>query len=420
MYFMYSEVHRNLRINLRMVKTSQLPAVDRTVPLEQISQFAEKVSIFTDELRNTILAPRPRKAAPVFKTGEIAEMCNISHSQVQYLATKSDGELPAGTAAGTGRTRTFTLEEARLWVQKVSDIYQTPLVTGTREPEGKIVITAQLKGGSAKTTTTMCLAQGLTLRGRKVLVIDLDPQASLSELCGLYAEKDVTPDDTVLPYIYDQEVEGGLETRVQSTYWDGLDVIPAHTELIGAEFHLPAMQKMRPGFRFWTVLRQGLEPLRKRYDYILMDTSPSLSYLNLNALLAADAMVMPMVPENLDFISSLSFWRLFSDVSKSFIKYEQDKKYDFISLMLSRVDYGRTSSAPIVRAWAQSAYESWLHSIEVPASSVMSTGALAFSTVFDVSSTHSAAKSLQRVRQPLVDYCRWVDEIYAEKWRNAQ
>ena len=54
-----------------MVKTSQLPAVDRTVPLEQISQFAERVSIFTDELRDTILAPRPRKAAPVFKTGEM-------------------------------------------------------------------------------------------------------------------------------------------------------------------------------------------------------------------------------------------------------------------------------------------------------------------------------------------------------------
>jgi chromosome partitioning protein len=403
-----------------MVRTSQLPAVDRTVHFEQISQFAEKVTIFTNELRDTILAPRPRKTAPVFKTGEIAEMCNISHSQVQYLATKGDGELPPGTAAGTGRTRTFTLEEARIWVQKVSDIYQTSLVTRLKEPDGKIIITAQLKGGSAKTTTTMCLAQGLSLRGRKVLVVDLDPQASLSELCGLYAEKDVTPEDTVLPFVYDQDIDGALEARVQSTYWDGIDVIPAHTELIGAEFHLPAMQKMKPGFRFWTVLRQGLEPLRKKYDYILMDTSPSLSYLNLNALMAADAMIMPMVPENLDFISSLSFWRLFSDVSKSFIKYEKDKKYDFVSLVLSRVDYGRNSSAPIVRAWAQSAYENWLHSIEVPASSVMSTGALAFSTVFDISSTHSAAKSLQRVRQPLVDYCRWIDEIYSEKWRNAQ
>jgi len=402
-----------------MVNISQLPAVDRTVTLEQISEFAEKVSIFTDELRDTILAPRPRKAPPVFKTGEIAELCNITHSQVQYLATKSEGALPSGTVAGTGRTRIFTLAEARTWVQKVSDIYQTPLVTGGREPEGKIVIVAQLKGGSAKTTTTMCVAQGLSLRGRKVLVVDLDPQASLSELCGLYAEKDVTADDSILPFVYDQALEGGLASRIQSTYWDGLDVIPAHTELIGAEFHLPAMQKMKPGFKFWTVLRQGLEPLRKLYDYILIDTSPSLSYLNLNALLAADAMVMPMVPENLDFISSLSFWRLFSDVSKSFIKYEQDKKYDFVSLVLSRVDYGKNSSAPIVRAWAQSAYESWLHSIEVPASSVMSTGALAFSTVFDVSSTHNAAKALQRVRQPLTQYCQWLDDIYAEQWRTA-
>jgi chromosome partitioning protein len=180
------------------------------------------------------------------------------------------------------------------------------------------------------------------------------------------------------------------------------------------------MQRVTPGFKFWTVLRDGLQPLRAKYDYILMDTSPSLSYMNLNALLAADAMVMPMVPESLDFISSLSFWKLFSDVSKSFLQYEQGKKYDFVSLVLSKVDYGRTSSAPVVRAWAESAYEKWLHSIEVPASSVMSTGALAFSTVFDVSSSHSAAKSLQRVRQPLVDYCRWIDEMYAEKWRNEQ
>jgi len=405
-----------------MAKTSILPAVDRTVTLQAISEFAEKVAIFTDELRESILAPRPRKTPPVFKTGEIAEMCNVTHSQVQYLATKVDSELPKGTATGTGRTRIFTLAEARVWVQKISDIYQTPLVTGAPGPghEGKIVITAQLKGGSAKTTTTMCLAQALSLRGRKVLVVDLDPQASLSELCGLYAEKDVTAEDTVLPYIYDQEIEGGLAAQVQSTYWDGIDIIPAHTELIGGEFHLPAMQSQRKGFRFWTVLRQGLEPLRKQYDYILMDTSPSLSYMNLNALMAADALVMPMVPENLDFISSLSFWRLFSDVSRTFLKFEADKKYDFISLLLSKVDYGRQSSAPIVRSWAESAYESWLHAIEVPASSVMSNGGLALATAFDVSSTHSAAKSLQRVRQPIVNYARWLDELYVEKWSKAQ
>jgi chromosome partitioning protein len=405
-----------------MAKVSQPLPIDRTVTLEEISDFAEVVTDYATELRDRILAPRPRKNPPIFTTGEIAEMCGLTRNQVQYQLSKNDGVLPEGTSTGTGRSRSrqFSLAEARTWVQRISDIYQTPLLAGpSDEFEGKVIITSQLKGGSAKTTTTMCLAQGLTLRGRKVLVVDLDPQASLSELCGLYAEKEVSPDSTVLPYIYDQNVEGGLLSRVQSTYWDGLDIIPAHTELVGAEYHLPAMQMQTPGFKFWRVLRDGLAPLRKFYDYIILDTSPSLSYLNLNALMAADAMVMPMVPENLDFFSSLSFWRLFSDVAKSFIRFEADKKYDFVSVLLTRVNYGPTSSAPVVRTWAQGAYRQWLDPFEVPASSVMSSGALAFTTVFDISSTHSQAKSLQRVRQPLIEYCRWVDDQFVKNWKQA-
>jgi chromosome partitioning protein len=406
-----------------MANMSQPMPIDRTVTLAQISDFADVVTDYATELRDQILAPRPRKSAPMFTTGEIAELCGLTRQQVHYLVSKSEGVLPEGQSTGTGRSRSrmFTLAETRTWVQRVSEIFQTPLVEGPSDDfEGKVIITSQLKGGSAKTTTTMCLAQGLTLRGRKVLVIDLDPQASLSELCGLYAEKEIFPEDTVLPFIYDQKLEGGLLGKVQTTYWDGLDIIPAHTELVGAEYHLPAMQMKLPGFRFWTVLRDGLAPLRKHYDYIILDTSPSLSYLNLNALMAADAMVMPMVPENLDFFSSLSFWRLFSDVAKSFIKYETNKKYDFVSVLLTRVNYGPTASTPVVRTWAQGAYRQWLDPFEVPASSVMSSGALAFTTVFDIASTHSQAKSLARVRQPLVDYCRWVDDQFVKQWRPVQ
>jgi chromosome partitioning protein len=406
-----------------MANVSQPMPIDLTVSLAQISDFADVVTDYATELRDQILAPRPRKSPPMFTTGEIAELCGLTRQQVHYQVSKGDGVLPEGQSTGTGRSRSrmFTLAEARTWVQRVSDVYQTPLVEGPSDAfEGKVIITSQLKGGSAKTTTTMCLAQGLTLRGRKVLVVDLDPQASLSELCGLYAEKEVFPDDTVLPFVYDQKVEGGLLSRVQPTYWDGLDIIPAHTELVGAEYHLPAMQLKVPGFKFWTVLRDGLAPLRKHYDYIILDTSPSLSYLNLNALMAADAMVMPMVPENLDFFSSLSFWRLFSDVAKSFIRFETNKKYDFVSVLLTRVNYGPTAATPVVRTWAHGAYRHWLSQFEVPASSVMSSGALAFTTVFDISSTHSQAKSLARVRQPLIDYCRWVDEQFVKQWRPAQ
>ncbi|KGC70172.1 cobQ/CobB/MinD/ParA nucleotide binding domain protein [Burkholderia pseudomallei] len=399
------------------MKMSELPAVERHVRLSQLGEFAKRLSVMTDELRDQILAPRPRKTAPVFTIGELTDMCGIDRQKINYLATKEGGSLPPGEAHGTGRSRIFTLAEARTWVQQVSNVHQTALVTGQGHHRGRVLITANFKGGSCKTTTTMCIAQGLSLRGRRVLVIDLDPQASLSELCGLYAEKDVTWEDTVLPFIYDPAIEGGLGAKVQTTYWDGLDVIPSHNYLHDAEFHLPTAQKEDPEYEFWSVLRRGIEPLRAHYDYIILDTAPSLSYMTLNGLMAADAMVMPLVPESLDFISSVSFWSLFSEVAAGFVEHEVDKTYDFISVLLSKVDYGTTSSAPVVRSWAQRAYGDWLATTEIPASSVMSNGALAFSTVFDLSRSDGIAKTLARVKRPLMDYCKWIDDQYVAQWR---
>ncbi|KVD60244.1 ParA family protein [Burkholderia ubonensis] len=399
------------------MKMSELPAVDRHVKLSQLGEFAKRLSVMTDELRDQILAPRPRKTAPVFTIGELTDMCGIDRQKINYLATKEGGDLPRGEAHGTGRSRIFTLAEARTWVQQVSNVHQTALVTGQGHHRGRVLITANFKGGSCKTTTTMCIGQCLSLRGRRILVIDLDPQASLSELCGLYAEKDVTWEDTVLPFIYDPAIEGGLGAKVQTTYWDGLDVIPSHNYLHDAEFHLPTAQKENPEYEFWSVLRRGIEPLRAHYDYIILDTAPSLSYMTLNGLMAADAMVMPLVPESLDFISSVSFWSLFSEVAAGFVEHEFDKTYDFISVLLSKVDYGTTSSAPVVRSWAQRAYGDWLATTEIPASSVMSNGALAFSTVFDLSRADGVAKTLARVKQPLMDYCKWIDDQYVAQWR---
>ncbi len=399
-----------------MANTIEFPAIDRRVDLHGVMQFAKDSSDLAEELRTLMLAPRPRKAAPTFTSAQVAELCGIDRIKLNNLLSTREG-LPQGVAQGSGRSRVFTLEEARIWVQQVSDIYQTPLHTGARDGDGKVVLVANFKGGSTKTTTTMCLAQSLTLRGRKVLLIDLDPQASLTELCGMYAEKEVTEDDTVLPFIYDPQMEGGLMRLVRPTYWDGLDVIPAHPTLFSAEFHIPGTVIKNPSFKFWALLREGVESLRKHYDYILMDTAPSLSYLTINALMAADAIVMPLVPESLDFTSAVAFWGLFSDLANTIIERGDEKTYDFISVLLSKVDNGRTSSAPVVRSWVRSMYKDWLSALEVPASSAMSNGALAMQTVFDISKGDLAEKTVSRVRQPLIDYVQWLDDHYVELWR---
>lgn len=403
-----------------MAKTIELPGIDRRIDLRGVIEFAEEAATLSDELREMMLAPRPRKTAPRFTSAQVAELCGIDRAKLNYLASREGSDLPPGEVHGSGRSRAFSLSETRTWVQKVSDIYQTPLHTGVRDGDGKVVLVANFKGGSTKTTTTMCLAQGLTLRGRKVLLIDLDPQASLTELCGLYAEKEVTEESTVLPFIYNPQMDGGLMNFVQETYWDGLDVIPAHPTLFSAEFHIPGSVIKNPNYKFWSLLRDGMEPLRKRYDYIILDTAPSLSYLTINALMAADSMVMPLVPESLDFISSVSFWGLFSDLAQSIMEHGDTRTYDFISVLLSKVDNGTSSSAPVVRSWVQRTYKEWLSGLEVPASSAMSNGALAMATVFDISKGDLAEKTVSRVRQPLMDYVRWLDEMYIEHWRTGK
>jgi len=173
-----------------MANVVTLPMEDRKVTLREVANFADTLEPFADNLREQILAPRPRKVAPFYTISELAEMCNLTRQQIQYLVTKGDAVLPTGTLNGNGRSRTFTLPEVRTWVKMASDIYQTQVDDNDGKFKGKVLTTAQLKGGSAKTTTTVCLAQALTLLGRKVLLIDLDPQASATiPSCPIYTTR---------------------------------------------------------------------------------------------------------------------------------------------------------------------------------------------------------------------------------------
>ncbi len=403
---------------MRTKPSSRLPAVDFSVPFGTLAQFSEDISSLAEELRSLIVAPNPRKDPPTFNSTQVMEMCGLDRQRFNYLLHQT--ELPKGQLQSNKRTRIFTLEELRKWIIEASSIPKSPIARGL-PGRGKIVVVNQLKGGSAKTTTAMCLGQGLNLMGRKVLVIDLDPQSSITELCGMYAERDVGEEDTVMPFIYEPDTFD-IKTLVKTTYWDGLDVIPAHQTLFAAEFHLPAMVNKDPRFKFWDVFRAGFDSFREDYDYIILDTAPSLSYVTINALFAADAMVMPLVPESLDFISSVSFWSLFSNMYETVVKHDPalaERQYDFVSVLLSKVDYSPASSAPVVRDWARRAYGEWLHPIEIPVSRQMSASGLGLSTVFDFSSDDARRASTTRIREPLANYCQWIDDKYKKEWSDS-
>jgi chromosome partitioning protein len=393
------------------IKKTLMPFADRSISLQELGNFSSRLTVIMDELREQMLAPHPRKSAPEYTSSQLGALCEIDRTKVNYLLQKKD-KLPQGTCREGSRTRIFSLSEVQEWIRLESDITQRQ--EGTL---GEIVIIANFKGGSTKTTTTASLGQGLTLRGRKVLLVDLDPQASLTELCGLYVEEDINEEDTVMPFIYGDETN--LDYAIKSTYWSNLDIIPAATSLFGAEFIIPSTVTQNPRFEFWDILNKGLQLLRNRYDYILIDTAPSLSYMTINALMSANAMIMPLVPESLDFVSSVQFWNLFSELALNFTGINPTKRFDFINVLLTKVDNSSSSSAPVVRSWIERAYGEWVLPVEIPISSAVGSEALEFSTIYDVSKWAGSNRTLSRIRDPFDHLCKLIDDKFVAKWNQA-
>ncbi|MDE7395520.1 MAG: AAA family ATPase [Clostridiales bacterium] len=149
----------------------------------------------------------------------------------------------------------------------------------------KIVAIANQKGGVGKTTTTINLGAYLAAFGKKVLLVDIDPQGSTTS--GLGVEK-----RNLMHSIYSVLVgDDDAKSCVRHTGVENLDIIPSNIDLSGAEIELVSMENREK------VLKHALEALRNDYDYILIDCPPSLALLTVNAITVADSILIPIQGE---------------------------------------------------------------------------------------------------------------------------
>lgn len=380
------------------------------IDMRRIQALATRASSMVEQIRGRLLAPEARKISPHYSAAQVAALCGVDKAHVNYRISK--GDLPSGRLTPTGGKREFTLAEARQWTRAYREEKMRP--SGQR---AICIAVANFKGGVSKTTSAMILAQGLSLRGHRVLAIDIDPQGSLTTLHGILPEAEVSEEMTIAPLC--NGTSDDITPAIRSTYWDGIDLVAAAPFLFSAEFALPARQMQEAGARFWDVLNAGLEPVRDLYDVIVIDTPPSLSYVTINGLWAADGVIVPVPPSGLDFASSAQFWSLLADLGTNLDQQEPEgaqKVFDFLHVLLSRVDQADAAS-PAVRQWIQATYGEFVLPVEIPKTSVTSNKSAEFATVYDVQKYDGSAKTYKRAIDTYDRFVDLVEESVVEAWR---
>lgn len=208
-----------------------------------------------------------------------------------------------------------------------------------------VIAVVNQKGGTGKTTTCENLGIGLANEGKKVLLVDTDPQGSPTIALGNPRPDDlsVTLSELMSKVIQEQEIaprEGVL------SHDEGIDLIPSNITLAGMEVSLVNCMSRE------TVLKQYLETVRAEYDYILLDCMPSLGMLTINALAASDQVLIPV---QANYLSAKGLEQLLQTINK--VKRQINPKLRIEGILLTMVD-NRTNNAKEISALIRATYGS--------------------------------------------------------------
>jgi chromosome partitioning protein len=312
----------------------------RKASIEDLEELGLRATQVIDEARRLSLRPENKKTLRTFTMSEMCQLLDL-HPTAYYELIRTNPEFEGNKVE---RTRWFTLHQIH---ELQAHLKKLPRQRYGIERALTISV-ANFKGGVAKTFTAVTLAQYLAMRGYRTLVIDTDPQASLTSSFGIDSTQ-VSDYQTILPYLYGrEEVERmgeewpeSFKSAIQPTYWSGLDIVAANLTLYTGEFILGLRREMAKDsdepFEFHRPLVDAIEEIRGDYDVIVIDNPPALSLSTTGAIFAADGLILPTPAETLDFESARAFMRLAGEILKAVrTTFGTNKELEIFRILITR------------------------------------------------------------------------------------
>jgi chromosome partitioning protein len=319
--------------------TSVLPSVSLT----ELTQLTSRASTVIQRLRERVFSPGHEKQLNLrFNVRTAAEM--VGRTEKAIRDAEGDGRLREPDKNPETKRRTgYTLGQ----VNQMRDVFGTLPHRASDDP-ALVLAVQNFKGGVGKSTLVSHLSQFFALKGYRVCVIDCDSQASTTAMFGMNPDIDVDEEeDTLYPFLR----HGGpksLHYALRATYWPGIALIPANLGLYDAEYEFAARMAREPTF-ILDRLRDGVESIADQFDIILLDPPPALGMLSLSVLRAANALLIPAPPNNIDFASTAHFLKMMESTLSELAEHGGAREYNFVKIIASKMNDQKSAHLAIKR-----------------------------------------------------------------------